>query len=77
MWPFRGTKRPRVDPHQHHPFDEPSDAGMAAAVSGGMAGGVNSPFDIGVTAAFQRPNCCVVPGCGKFHEDPIHMPADE
>jgi hypothetical protein len=77
MWPFHRTKRERIDPHQHHRFEEPSDAGMSAAISGGMVGGMNSPADIGVTAAFQRPKRCAVPGCGKFHEDPIHTPADE
>jgi hypothetical protein len=38
---------------------------------------MNSPADIGVTAAFQRPKRCAVPGRGKFHEDPIHTPADD
>ena len=74
MWPFHRTKRARVDPRQHHKFEEPSDVGLAAA---GILRGVNSPQDVAVTAAFQRPKPCAVPGCGKFHEDPIHTPADE
>jgi hypothetical protein len=77
MWPFHRTKRERIDPHLHHRFVEPSDAGMSAAASGSTARGINSPNFIGVTAAFQRPTRCAVSGCGKFHQDPIHMPADE
>ena len=74
MWPFSRTKRERIDPHHHHGFEEPSDVGLAAA---GILRGVNSPQDIAVTAAFQRPKRCAVPGCGKYHDDPIHTPADE
>jgi hypothetical protein len=77
MWPFHRTKRARIDPHQHHPFEEPNDMGMAAAASGSTGRGINMPNVIGVTAAFQRPARCAVPGCGKAHDDPIHVPADD
>ena len=76
MWPFRRTKRERIDPHQHHAFSEPDDTAIVVA-SGGGAFGVNSANVVGVTAASQRQIRCAVPGCGKFHEDPIHTPADE
>jgi hypothetical protein len=77
MWPFSRAKRERIDPQQHHAFDEPSDMGMSAAASGSGKGGVNIANVIGVTAATQRATRCAVPGCGRFHDDPIHAPADE
>lgn len=77
MWPFRHTKRERVDPHQHHAFEEPGDVGMAVAGGGGGKGGNMIGRQIGWTMAFLRPTRCAVPGCGKLHEDPIHMPADD
>lgn len=76
MWPFSRTKRARIDPHQHHAFLEPSDTAIAVS-SGGGPFGVNSANVIGVTAASQRRTRCALPGCGKFHDDPIHTPADE
>ena len=77
MWPFRRTQHERIDPHQHHAFEEPNDFGMSAAASGSGKGGVNIANVIGVTAASERQTRCAVPGCGKFHDDPIHVPADE
>ena len=65
MWPFHRTKRARIDPHQHHPFEGSSDAGMAAAVSGSVVGSGTSPFDIGVTVALRRPKRRAVWGCGS------------
>lgn len=38
MWPFSRTKRGRIDPHQHHAFEEPGDMGMAAADQGTAEG---------------------------------------
>lgn len=77
MWPFGRGKHERVDPHQHHPFEEPGDAGMSAAASGGGGTRGTGPNAISFPAASQRRTRCAVPGCGKFHDDPIHMPADD
>jgi hypothetical protein len=77
MWPFRRAKRSRVDPHQHHPFDEPSAMGMAVAGTGGGKGGSMFSRTIGWTMAVQLPTRCAVAGCGKDRHDPIHIPVDD
>ena len=77
MWPFHRTRHERIDPHQHHVFQEPSDVGMPAAASGSAKGGINIANVIGVTAASMRATRCAVPGCGTLHGDPIHSQADD
>jgi hypothetical protein len=74
--PRTASSQSSSDARPSHLFEAPSNPGMMAAASGGVLTS-NDANMLAVTTASLRGARCVVPGCGRPREDPIHFPADD
>jgi hypothetical protein len=73
-----GTERPGGTSGPHR-FVEPEDSRLGLAMSAARAPGSGWAPSVAMTDASVRAGDarCALPGCGRRHDDPIHLPPDE